>query len=398
MPRWVLTDTARDVWVEQIHLGNENVALPGNQGWSVVKRRLRGGKRDGVDAVEVNNGSLAFTVLPTRGMGIWRGCYRGKSLGWNAPLRGPVHPQWVNLNDRGGIGWLAGFDEWLCRCGLAFNGPPGEDVWTDASGSEHREQITLHGRIANLPAEYVELSVDESTGTIAVTGRVQEGFLFGGRLQLTCTIETAVGSNRLTIRDRIDNLSDTSAEIELLYHLNFGPPFLEAGGQVAVPIREMSPLTQKAAVAIDSWNRYRAPEPGFAEEVFCFFPAADAEGNTLAVLENADGSLAAAVRFNTRQLPCFTVWKNTAGLDEGFVTGLEPAINFPNFRGFERKQGRVPTLPPKASVRFDWSIEVADGAEQVAALQSEVDRIQAAIEPTIHRQPHPKFSAAAQPG
>ena len=34
--------------------------------WSVRKRRLRGGKQDGVDLVEINNGRMTIFVLPTR--------------------------------------------------------------------------------------------------------------------------------------------------------------------------------------------------------------------------------------------------------------------------------------------------------------------------------------------
>src|SRR6185369_7830818 len=117
----------------------------------VRKRTLRGGLRDGIDLIEVHNGALAFTVLPTRGMGLWRGDYHGLSLGWRSPVEGPVHPKYVNLADRGGLGWLAGFDELLCRCGLASNGPPGKD--------DNGTPLTLHGRIANLPAQAVEVRV-----------------------------------------------------------------------------------------------------------------------------------------------------------------------------------------------------------------------------------------------
>ena len=35
-------------------------------------RTLTGGVREGVDTVEVNNGKLKFTVVPTRGMGLWK--------------------------------------------------------------------------------------------------------------------------------------------------------------------------------------------------------------------------------------------------------------------------------------------------------------------------------------
>jgi hypothetical protein len=34
-----------------------------------------------------------------------------------------------------------------------------------------------------------------------------------------------------------------------------------------------------------------------------------------------------ALRFNRQDLPCFTVWKNTGALEDGYVTGLEPATN-----------------------------------------------------------------------
>ena len=127
--------------------------LPTAHDWSIRKRTLHGGLRDGVDVVEVHNGALSFTVLPTRGMGLWRGDYHGLPLGWRSPVSGPVHPKHVQLADRGGLGWLAGFDEWLCRCGLSSNGPPGQD------GGGGLAQLTLHGRIANQPAEAVEVSV-----------------------------------------------------------------------------------------------------------------------------------------------------------------------------------------------------------------------------------------------
>ena len=77
--------------------------------------------------IEVDNGALSYSILPTRGMGLWKGRYRDIDLGWSAPVIGPVHPKFVDLSLRGGLGWLTGFDEWLCRCGLAWNGPPGDD-------------------------------------------------------------------------------------------------------------------------------------------------------------------------------------------------------------------------------------------------------------------------------
>ncbi len=382
---WILTDAHGDVWLDSFTASNDSLRLPTPHDWSIRKRTLRGGLRDGIDLIEVHNGALSYSILPTRGMGLWRGDYHGLRLGWTAPVEGPVHPKFVNLADRGGLGWLAGFDELLCRCGLSFNGPPGNDRGTP---------LTLHGRIANVPAGLVEVSVAlDPPYELSVTGEVEEGCLFFGRLRLRTTYSTVPGSNRVVITDRIDNLAAQPAEMQLLYHCNLGPPFLEAGGRVLVPIREMAPLTARAAEGIDTYETYAPPTPGFAEQVYVYEPVADAKGNTLALLTSAGGDKAVCLRWNVSVLPCFTVWKNSLPLEEGYVTGLEPATGYPNFKTFEREKGRVRTIPPGGHWQAQWSIEAVDTPQGVIGLQAEVASLQAHAKALIHRTPQGKYSA-----
>ena len=123
---WVLTDVEARVWVDSFSLLAGDVGL--GSGWSIRKQTLRGGLSDGVDLIEIDNGQLSISLLPTRGMGIWRASYHGLPIGWKSPARGPVHPQYVNLQERGGLGWLAGFDEAIVRCGLDNTGAPGTDI------------------------------------------------------------------------------------------------------------------------------------------------------------------------------------------------------------------------------------------------------------------------------
>ncbi len=392
---WTLTDVRGDLWIDSFAVGNDSFHLPTPHDWSVRKRTLRGGLRDGVDLIEVHNGALSFSVLPTRGMGLWRGDYRGNLLGWRSPVLGPVHPKFVALNDRGGLGWLGGFDELLCRCGLASNGPPGEDAYTDATGQAQRNQLTLHGRIANIPAHVVEVRVNlDPPYELSVTGEVEEAALFCPHLRLTTTYTTVPGSNRVVIHDVVENRSAQPAEMQLLYHCNLGPPFLEAGSRVLAPTRELAPTTARAAEGMATYDTYRGPTVGYGEQVYAYDLQADARGQTLAVLVNAANDKAVALRFNQKELPCFTLWKNTAALEDGYVTGLEPATNYPNLKTFEREQGRVPVLPPGGRWECRWSLEACDTAAATAALVAETATLQAHARAKVHATPQGRFSKA----
>ncbi len=385
---WVLTDAASNVWLDSFGVANDGLRLATPHDWSLSKHTLRGGLRDGVDLVEVHNGALSFSVLPSRGMGLWRGEYRGNFLGWRSPVAGPVHPKFVQPTDNNGLGWLAGFDEWLCRCGLASNGPPGPDE--GAGGA----RLTLHGRVANLPAHYVEARVGlDPPFELTVTGVVEEASLFGPHLRLTTTYTTVPGSHRLVIHDVVENRAARPAEMQLLYHVNVGPPFLEGGSRVVAPVKQVVPLTAHAAAGIDTFEVYLPPTVGYAEQVYAYELLPDASGRTLALLYNATADRGFVLRWPTQPLPCFTVWKNTAAVEDGYVTGLEPATNYPNFRAFERKQGRVRVLPPGGRWECVWGLEVYDSREGVASVLAEVAALQAHGKRTVHRSPGPPWSA-----
>lgn len=390
----VLTDVAGNIWRNSCSLSaGDGPALIGSDKWSLSKRTLRGGLSDGVDVVEVNNGALSVAVLPTRGMGLWRGEFRGIPLGWKSPVALPVNPCFVNLEERGGLGWLSGFNELLCRCGLAFNGPPGTDVVVDDDGNRSESPLTLHGRIANTPAHYVEVAVaDDGPGTLTVAGIVDESSMFGSRLQLKSTLSTQAGSNRLKIVDEITNRAGNPAELELLYHINLGRPFLEPNAKFAAAVREVASRDQRAAEGIGDWQIYGPPQAGFAEQVYFVVPSADANGETVALLCNAAADCGLSLRFNVDQLPCFSLWKNTQAEADGYVTGLEPATNFPNLKTFEREQRRVVTLAPGDSYTTALEIAVHKTAAEVGEVVSQIETLQREVEPVIHATPQPLFS------
>ena len=341
---FVLTDVDAGTYKESVALGpRDGTALETDAPWRVTKSRLHGGLSDGVDVVEIDNGRLSVSVLPTRGMGLWKGSLGGIPVGWDSPVRRPVHPAFVDLSRRGGIGWLDGFNELLCRCGLAWHGAPGEDGG---------ELLPLHGRIANLPAHRVVLGID--AGSLRLTGVVDEIGMFGTTLRLTSELATEPGSNRVAIADTVTNVGSQPAELELLYHVNLGPPFIDPGASFRGPMAEVGPRDDRAAEGMEHWADYGEPEPGFAEQVYYGTLREREPGWSRVLLRNAAGDRGFSLDVDVTELPHFTLWKNTGAHEDGYVTGLEPGTSYPNPRPVERDAGRVncsttPTIRPNAS-------------------------------------------------
>jgi Domain of unknown function (DUF4432) len=339
------------------------------EGWSITQRRLRGGLSEGVETLEVNNGALRFTLLPTRGMGIWKAWRGDLELGWQSPVRGPVHPAFVNLGEPSGLGWLDGFDELLVRCGWESNGAPEFDEQTG------RLRYPLHGRIANKPAQEVSLAFDAATQTISVRGVVEETRFHFTKLRMTSTISTQLESGAIHVCDEIENFSESSAEVQMLYHINFGVPLLDGGSRLHLPFKTLVPRNEHSARNMERWNSYAAPQAGTPEEVYFFDVHGDAAGSTRALLKNAQGTQGVSVLYNTQQLPCFSLWKNTTGARDGYVTGLEPGTNYPNPRSYEGKQQRVVKLAAGGRAKFEIGLETHVTASEVTTAEQQVAAI-----------------------
>jgi len=351
---------------------------------AVRTRRLAGGVRDGVLLVELVAGATKVFVLPDRGLGIWKIMADGCELGWQSPVHGPVHPRFVPIAEPSGIGWLDGFDELVARCGLVSNGAP------DFDGSG-RLRHPLHGRIANLPAHHLDVTLDEAAGTITLTGAVDETRFLVQALRMTTSLTLQAGRQRVSWTDTVKNLSDRPATMQMLYHVNFGPPLLGPGADLVAAVEELAPRDMAAATDALTWNRYVTPQAGKGEQVHFARMRPDAQGLATALLIGPDHRNAASLCWTADTLPCFTLWKNQGGLADGYVTGFEPGTNYPNPRSYEESQGRVVPLAPGASVRFDLAIERHHG-DAIAAERSRIESL-AVRSLQVHASPKPGWSA-----
>ena len=356
--------------------------------WSVDRKVLRGGKQEGVEILILDNGKLQIRIIPTRGMGILDVKMDGIRLGWNSPVKEVVHPSHIDLESRGGLGWLEGFNEWMVRCGLEFAGHPGTDQFINNTGDPATLDLTLHGKIQNIPASSYEIIVDpEPPHRIRIRGTVFEKFFYGPKLKLVTEVSTTPGSDTFRISDQLTNEGSTTQEFQLIYHGNYGSSILEKGARVYAPSSSITPMNANAARSLDSWNTYLGPTKGYIEQVYLLEPLGDENSSTMALLVNQDADLATSVRWNVTELPYLTVWKNTASLEDGYVTGIEPATGFPFNRMVERKYGRVPKLASgeSRSVTLDFGIHV--GNNKVGELINEATDRQSSTALRIVKEP-----------
>lgn len=372
---YVLTDTVMNIEVPAWSLSNRDLGLPTR--FHIRKKTLHGGKQEGSTLIEIETDAMDVSIVPTRGMSILDARSGDVTLGWSSPVDEIVHPAFMNLEQRGGLGWLDGFTELMVRCGFEWTGHACEDAGT---------RYTLHGRSANTPASSVVVQVAKAyPHGIRVFGLVKEKTFKFSDLEVWAGLSIVPGEARFEVHDRITNLSDYARAYQIIYHTNFGPPLLEESAKVLAPLLEVSPFNDAALSGLEHWSTYSAPTPGYDEMVFNCQPCAQNDGATLAALVNAGETRGVVLRYSTQQLPALTLWKNTDTLKQGYVTGIEPGTNAPYARTIERDMGRLRQLAPRESTSFDLTIEVLDSAAKVAAVRDEVSRIQGGRETRLSK-------------
>lgn len=363
-------------------ISSEKITPKCQHNWWVQKSTLHGGRQEGVEVIIINNGMLEVSLCPTRGMGILSVRMDDVHLKWDSPVKEIVHPQYVNLSSRGGLGWLEGFNEFMCRCGLENNGHPGTDHFVNNVGEEAEMELTLHGRISNIPASHVEVVIDKSPPfAIHIKGQVNERFMFGPKLELHTELVVIPGQNTFQLIDEIKNTGAQQQEFEIIYHTNFGSPMLEEGTKIIAPASDVKPFNDRAAEGIENWHTFDGPTAGFVEQVYMVTPKGDLNNHSTALIHTKAGDKAASISWSLDELPYLTIWKNTGATEDGYVTGIEPGTNFPNNRRVERAAGRVPKLNAGESRRFTLTYGLYEGIADVKNAISAVNALTFSGEP-----------------
>jgi galactose mutarotase-like enzyme len=316
---------------------------------------------NGMRIIEVYNSSgLTFTILPDRGLDIWTAHYKGIPLTWIS--QGSPHPPDF------GQSWLQQFNGGLLTtCGLTHVGPPE----TDSETGEHRD---IHGRYSRLRTERICTQSEWGSDNyqLELSGTVSQTRLFAEQLRVTRTYRLALGDPTIHISDIVTNVGDTPTPFMILYHFNLGFPLVADGTKLHIAHEAVYPRDEEARSGFDTWFKYDAATPRFAEQVFFHHAKSDEEGQAMAALLQDDFGL--ALEWDTTSLPYFTQWKNTRqGI---YVNGIEPSNCIPEGQKAARENGRLVMIEPGETRVFSCKMEVLDGEMQVKECAKYISALQ----------------------
>ncbi len=302
---------------------------------------------------------IRLKIVPDRGMDIVDAFFNAHSLAWISE-GGISFPQ--PFSDRG-IGWLRTFAGGLMTtCGLAHAGVPDNDEFGERG---------LHGLISNTAAEIVSvIQPDLVRGNMqmSITGLMKETSVLGYKLELRRTISGELGSNVWVIDDEVTNTGNQPAPHMLLYHLNFGWPLVDTETEILWKgnwraREEASEFIFKEGLPFHHCKPPLDEHNGFGEAAAFIDADTDENGMVNCGLYNRSLGILLAVTYSKSQMPCLTNWQHW-GKNE-YVTGLEPATNFPVGQAAARKANQLLFLEPGESKKYSIKMSLLTDTEAI---------------------------------
>lgn len=259
---------------------------------------------------------IAFEIAVDRGFDISSATWRGINIGWNSANGLPWPPNSVDAED--GVGFYRNLDGFIVTCGLDHIGTARR---ADASHliHKHRKQVfhPLHGRISSQRASISGYDIDWEADipVIRADATIRQSSVFGENLALHRRISVPVFGNTIRIDDVVENRGFRPAPHALLYHVNFGYPFLDEQTKLS------GDLDESFVTAFNTEDkRPRDDLVDYFQEV------AIPSGDVTASISVTNGALMegieAKLRFSPAALPDFGVWR--AFQSGVYALALEP--------------------------------------------------------------------------
>ncbi len=180
----------------------------------------------------------------------------------------------------------------------------------------------VHGSLHLKKCDSFSYSVEK--GAVKLLGIIKDTAIFGRNVEIRR--EYTVTDKGIEISDTYVNLAYTPADYVLLYHINFGYPFLDECLEMDIPYAIRDPRTEIAKAHLAEADRITAPVDGGDEDVYYHEMR---EGRVK--LFNPELDVCVELEYSTDDFPYTLEWKSMISGD--YALGIEPAsTRFDSFK------------------------------------------------------------------
>ncbi len=317
------------------------------------------GRANGLRAVEVKSGDLRYLIMADKCLDVASLEYKGVNISFTAKpgLNGrnqyDTHGEEALRSIMGGLFFTCGLQN-IC-------GP----CQTDGV------EFPMHGRIRTTPAEHLcaDAHWEGEDYVLEVKGEMRESHLFGTNLVLRRTIRSVYGSDRIDIIDEVENQTPEEADLMLMYHCNFGYPFLAPGTRLVLPSKAVRGREEWSENHLNCWHTAGEPVDGEEEYVYLHELAGDAQGDSFAALVNDDLGFGIRLDFDRKVQPYFMEWMSMRSGD--YVIGLEPSNSSVYGRKYHEAQGTMHRIAPFGKETYHLSFTILKDAADIAATEAD---------------------------
>jgi len=324
----------------------------------IKKYMFTSGKAKGIEAYDINNGNgLLYTVVVDRGLDICYLSFKGIPISFISKT-GIVSPYFYN--DRN-YEWLRNFTAgFLTTCGLNHVGDP---------CTFNNDNFGLHGYYSNIPADDVSVMSDwiDDEYIMKVTGKVRQAKVQFENLLLKRSITTRLGVNSIILEDEIINEGDKREPFMILYHINFGYPFLNPDCELIIPTKKITGWDEFSGKNTHKFMEITEPDANTPELTYYHDLYCDENGVTGYMITNKKLSpdIGVSVKYDKGVLNNLTQWKYLRKKD--YVMALEPCNNLVKGVDYESRNGTLRYIEPGESIKIKLDIKFLETADEIEA-------------------------------
>lgn len=248
--------------------------------------------KNGIDIIELSNGILHVTLNVSRALDIYQILYHGKNVSFLSKN---------GLNNKTGAFSERFEGGMLYTCGL------------DAIGN--KENHTQHGQLHLQSAQITRAEVSEEE--ILVEAKVSQTSLYGNHFILHRSVRLKKNAFFLELIDTLQNASWVDAKYVMLYHFNFGYPFLDESTLIHIESKKQEGATPFAQENLSQFHLFsksiQKEEQVIYHEDLQSFPVVQGQFANI------------TLKYDRELFPYLIEWKSMVSGD--YALGIEPSTS-----------------------------------------------------------------------